>query len=156
MGFMTFWNVNLDSISMINLVIFIGFWFFCSHFLCIYFQFKTLSKLKSHWGIISARLPHVTKYSFSNNRGVCVLSAAKSYIFRTFFKIVSCYGIWSCSWPNFYYSILNLFWAWIATDKSKTDYGIPDCLTQPDKNALWRRVNKLKMKACFLGLEIPF
>ena len=51
MGFMASWNVNLDSIAMINLVICIGFsfGFFCSHLLCVCFQFRPPSKLKNCW-----------------------------------------------------------------------------------------------------------
>ena len=42
--------------------------------------------------------------------GVCVLSAAKDTSSGHFLKdYVSCYGIWGCSWSNFYYSILNFF-----------------------------------------------
>ena len=37
LGFMAFWNVNLDSIAMINLVICIGFSFdFSAHISCVF------------------------------------------------------------------------------------------------------------------------
>ncbi|XP_004425495.1 PREDICTED: patched domain-containing protein 3 [Ceratotherium simum simum] len=88
-GFMAFWNVNLDSISMINLVICIGFSFdFSAH---ISYAFVSSSKPSVNQKTIEAlyQLGYpVLQSAFSTVIGVCVLAAAKAYIFRTFFKIM--------------------------------------------------------------------
>ena len=110
LGFMAFWKVNLDSIAMINFVICIGFSFdFYTHISC---AFVLSSEPSVNWKTIEALYLlgyPVLQSAFSTIIGVCVLSAAKAYIFRTFFKIVFCDGIWSCSWSNLYPSILNCF-----------------------------------------------
>ncbi|XP_032706719.1 patched domain-containing protein 3-like [Lontra canadensis] len=88
-GFMAFWNVNLDSISMINLVICIGFSFdFSAH---ISYAFVSSSKPSVNQKTIEALYLlgyPVLQSALSTVIGVCVLSAAKAYIFRTFFKIM--------------------------------------------------------------------
>ncbi|XP_045389430.1 patched domain-containing protein 3-like [Lemur catta] len=88
-GFMAFWNVNLDSISMINLVICIGFSFdFSAH---ISYAFVSSSQpsvnRKSIEALYELGYP-MLQSAVSTIIGVCVLSAAKAYIFRTFFKIM--------------------------------------------------------------------
>ncbi|MGH0172026.1 UNVERIFIED_CONTAM: hypothetical protein FKN15_062616 [Acipenser sinensis] len=88
-GFMAFWNVNLDSISMINLVICIGFSVdFSAH---ISYAFVSNSKRDVNEKAIDAL--HTLGYpivqgAVSTILGVIVLAAAESYIFRTFFKIM--------------------------------------------------------------------
>uniref|UniRef100_A0A8C3WU00 Patched domain-containing protein 3 n=1 Tax=Catagonus wagneri TaxID=51154 RepID=A0A8C3WU00_9CETA len=88
-GFMAFWNVNLDSVSMINLVICIGFSFdFSAH---ISYAFVSSSNPSVNQKTIEALylLGHpMLQSAVSTIIGVCVLSAAKAYIFRTFFKIM--------------------------------------------------------------------
>ncbi|XP_010829407.1 PREDICTED: patched domain-containing protein 3-like [Bison bison bison] len=88
-GFMAFWNVNLDSISMINLVICIGFSFdFSAH---ISYAFVSSSEPSVNRKAIEALYLlgyPVLQSAISTIIGVCVLSAAKAYIFRTFFKIM--------------------------------------------------------------------
>ncbi|KFR01399.1 Patched domain-containing protein 3, partial [Nipponia nippon] len=88
-GFMTFWNVNLDSISMINLVICIGFSVdFSAH---ISYAFVTSGESSANERTIEALsllgYP-VLQGAVSTILGVVVLAAAKAYIFRTFFKIM--------------------------------------------------------------------
>ena len=111
MGFIAFWNDNLDIITMLNLVICIGFSFdFSAH---ISYAFASSSEPSVNWKPIEALylLGYIVlQTAVSTIIGMCVLSAAKAYIFRTFFfQIVSCDHIWSCSWSKFYPSILNLF-----------------------------------------------
>ncbi|XP_006078796.4 patched domain-containing protein 3 [Bubalus bubalis] len=88
-GFMAFWNVNLDSISMINLVICIGFSFdFSAH---ISYAFVSSSEPSVNRKAIEALYLlgyPVLQSAVSTIIGVCVLSTAKAYIFRTFFKIM--------------------------------------------------------------------
>ncbi|XP_051872135.1 patched domain-containing protein 3-like [Pristis pectinata] len=88
-GFMTFWGVNLDSISMINLVICIGFSVdFTAH---ISYAFVSSEKETANERSIDAlyRLGYpIIQGALSTIMGVITLSAAASYIFRTFFKIM--------------------------------------------------------------------
>ncbi|XP_063270340.1 patched domain-containing protein 3 [Prinia subflava] len=88
-GFMAFWNVNLDSISMINLVICIGFSVdFSAH---ISYAFVTSGEASANKRAIEALsllgYP-VLQGAVSTILGVVVLAAANTYIFRTFFKIM--------------------------------------------------------------------
>nr|XP_026650973.1 patched domain-containing protein 3 [Zonotrichia albicollis] len=83
------WNVNLDSISMINLVICIGFSVdFSAH---ISYAFVTSGESSANKRAIEALsllgYP-VLQGAVSTILGVVVLAAASTYIFRTFFKIM--------------------------------------------------------------------
>ncbi|XP_073485924.1 patched domain-containing protein 3-like [Aquarana catesbeiana] len=88
-GFMALWDVNLDSISMINLVICIGFSVdFSAH---ISYAFVSNKKPTANERMIEAL--HSLGYpivqgGLSTILGVIVLSTSESYIFRTFFKII--------------------------------------------------------------------
>ncbi|KAM4027413.1 patched domain-containing protein 3-like [Anomaloglossus baeobatrachus] len=88
-GFMAYWDVNLDSISMINLVICIGFSVdFSAH---ITYAYVSNHKVNVNDKVIDAL--HSLGYpivqgAMSTILGVVALSAAQSYIFRTFFKII--------------------------------------------------------------------
>ncbi|XP_053117841.1 patched domain-containing protein 3-like [Hemicordylus capensis] len=88
-GFMVYWDVNLDSISMINLVICIGFSVdFSAH---ISYAFVASEKPKVNERAIDAlyRLGYpVVQGAVSTILGVLVLAGATAYIFRTFFKIM--------------------------------------------------------------------
>ncbi|KAG5850426.1 hypothetical protein ANANG_G00082290 [Anguilla anguilla] len=88
-GFMTLWDVNLDSISMINLVICIGFSVdFSAH---ISYAFVSSGKDKPNEKAIDALYTlgyPIVQGAVSTILGVLVLSASQSYIFRTFFKIL--------------------------------------------------------------------
>ncbi|XP_062377326.1 patched domain-containing protein 3-like [Sardina pilchardus] len=88
-GFMALWDVNLDSISMINLIICVGFSVdFSAH---ISYAFVSSEEKTANGKAIDA-LYHlgypIIQGAVSTIAGVVVLSAAKSYIFRTFFKIM--------------------------------------------------------------------
>ncbi|XP_023153986.2 patched domain-containing protein 3 [Amphiprion ocellaris] len=88
-GFMSLWGINLDSISMINLVMSIGFSVdFSAH---ISYSFVSSTKSDANEKAMDA-LAHlgnpIVQGALSTILGVVVLSASGSYIFRTFFKIV--------------------------------------------------------------------
>uniref|UniRef100_A0A8C6Y7W3 Patched domain-containing protein 3 n=1 Tax=Naja naja TaxID=35670 RepID=A0A8C6Y7W3_NAJNA len=88
-GYMAFWDVNLDSISMINLVICIGFSVdYSAH---ISYAYVSSSKISAREKAIDA-LFHlgypVVQASASTLVGVSVLSMAATYVFRTCFKIM--------------------------------------------------------------------
>ncbi|XP_078391128.1 patched domain-containing protein 3-like [Cetorhinus maximus] len=88
-GFMAFWGVNLDSISMINLVICIGFSVdFTAH---ISYAFVSNDKTSANERAIDALYSlgyPILQGALSTIMGIAVLSVAGSYIFRTFFKIM--------------------------------------------------------------------
>ncbi|XP_072432116.1 patched domain-containing protein 3-like [Chiloscyllium punctatum] len=88
-GFMTFWGVNLDSISMINLVICIGFSVdFSAHISYAFVSSdKETANERSIDALYSLGYP-IIQGALSTILGVVVLAAAASYIFRTFFKIM--------------------------------------------------------------------
>ncbi|XP_034071327.1 patched domain-containing protein 3 [Gymnodraco acuticeps] len=88
-GFMALWGVNLDSISMINLVMCIGFSVdFSAH---ISYSFVSSPKSDVNEKAIDAMAClgyPILQGALSTILGVLVLSMSGSYIFRTFFKIV--------------------------------------------------------------------
>ncbi|XP_078083812.1 patched domain-containing protein 3-like [Mustelus asterias] len=88
-GFMAFWDVSLDSISMINLVICIGFSVdFTAH---ISYMFVSSDKTSANERAIDALYTlgyPILQGALSTITGIAVLSIAGSYVFRTFFKIM--------------------------------------------------------------------
>ncbi|XP_014045092.2 patched domain-containing protein 3 isoform X2 [Salmo salar] len=88
-GFMGLWDVSLDSISMINLIICIGFSVnFSAH---VSYAFVSSSKADSNEKAVDA-LAHlgfpIVQGAVSTLLGVVALSFSDSYIFRTFFKLI--------------------------------------------------------------------
>ncbi|KAM4606705.1 patched domain-containing protein 3-like [Polymixia lowei] len=88
-GFMALWDVNLDSVSMINLVICIGFSVdFSAHISYAFVSSKkSTANEKAIDALVNLGYP-IIQGAVSTILGVVVLSAAESYIFRTFFKIM--------------------------------------------------------------------
>ncbi|XP_072364511.1 patched domain-containing protein 3-like [Scyliorhinus torazame] len=88
-GFMTFWGVNLNSISMINLVICIGFSVdFTAHISYAFVSSDNESvNERSIDALYNLGYP-ILQGALSTIIGVAALSMAASYIFRTFFKII--------------------------------------------------------------------
>lgn len=88
-GYMTLWNVNLDSISMINLIMCIGFSVdYSAHISYAYLSSDGLTandKMKS--ALHSLGMP-IFQGSVSTILGIAILAFAPSYIFLTFFKTV--------------------------------------------------------------------
>ncbi|XP_063781225.1 patched domain-containing protein 3-like [Pseudophryne corroboree] len=88
-GFMSYWKINLDYISLINLVICIGFSIdFSAHIL---YAFVTNRKTNASQRVIDAL--HVLGYpivqgALSTILGIAALSTTETYIFGTFFKIM--------------------------------------------------------------------
>ncbi|KAL2085326.1 hypothetical protein ACEWY4_018646 [Coilia grayii] len=88
-GFMALWDVNLDSISMINLVICIGFAVDFSAHISYAFVSSKMETANEKADDALHRLGYpIVQGAVSTIAGVVVLAAAKSYIFRTFFKIM--------------------------------------------------------------------
>ncbi|XP_078672064.1 patched domain-containing protein 3-like [Branchiostoma floridae x Branchiostoma belcheri] len=89
LGFMTLWAVNLDSVSMINLIMCIGFSVdFSAH---IVYSFVTAEdsgrNARAVHALYSLGVP-ILQGSLSTILGIAALSTAPSYGFRTFFKTV--------------------------------------------------------------------
>ncbi|XP_034985735.1 patched domain-containing protein 3-like [Zootoca vivipara] len=88
-GFMAFWNVTLDSISMISLVICIGFSVdFSAH---ISYAFIASEEPRVNNKAVDAiyRLGYpILQGAVSTIVGLLMLSMSSTYIFRTFFKIM--------------------------------------------------------------------
>ncbi|XP_078591490.1 patched domain-containing protein 3-like [Branchiostoma floridae x Branchiostoma japonicum] len=89
LGFMTLWSVNLDSVSMINIIMCIGFSVdFSAH---IVYSFVTAEEsgrdARAVHALYSLGVP-ILQGSLSTILGIAALSTAPSYGFRTFFKTV--------------------------------------------------------------------
>lgn len=88
-GYMSLWDVNLDSISMINLIMCIGFSIdFTAHICYVYMSSKckrTEDRVKE--ALYSLGLP-IVQGATSTILGVVALLLAQSYIFLVFFKMV--------------------------------------------------------------------
>lgn len=88
-GYMSLWDVNLDSISMINLIMCIGFSVdFTAHICYTYMSSKAdHPDERVREALYSLGLP-IVQGSFSTILGVIALLLADSYIFLVFFKMV--------------------------------------------------------------------
>ncbi|XP_070583219.1 patched domain-containing protein 3 [Erythrolamprus reginae] len=88
-GYMAFWHVNLDSISMINLVICIGFSVdYSAHISYAYVSnTQTSAREKAIDALFHLGYP-ILQASASTLVGISVLSMAATYVFRTCFKIM--------------------------------------------------------------------
>ncbi|XP_077994821.1 patched domain-containing protein 3-like [Glandiceps talaboti] len=86
-GFMTLWNVRLDSISMINIIICIGFSVdFSAHITYAFVIAKRINRdERAIEALYSLGWP-ILQGALSTILGVVALSTSDSYIFRTFFK----------------------------------------------------------------------
>ncbi|XP_074600748.1 patched domain-containing protein [Brevipalpus obovatus] len=88
-GYMTLWNVNLDSISMINLIMCIGFSVdFSAHISYAYISCEeTTAADRVSSALYSLGLP-IFQGSVSTILGIIALAFAPSYVFLVFFKTV--------------------------------------------------------------------
>lgn len=88
-GYMTHWGVNLDTISMINLIMCIGFSVdFSAHISYAYISCDaTEPREKVKQALYSLGLP-IFQGSISTILGIVALAFAPSYVFVTFFKTV--------------------------------------------------------------------
>jgi len=88
-GFMTLWNVNLDSISMINLIMCIGFSVDFSAHISYHFMSRKGMPVKERVKDSMYALGYpILQGAISTILGVIGLALAPSYIFLTFFKMV--------------------------------------------------------------------
>lgn len=88
-GFMALWGVNLDSISMINLVMCAGFSVDFSAHVSYAFVSSSKTDVNKKATEALARLGYpILQGALSTILGVVLLSLSGSYIFRTFFKVI--------------------------------------------------------------------
>lgn len=88
-GFMALWDVRLDSISMITLVISVGFTVdFSAHISYAFVSSKKRTANEKAIEALSVLGYPVVQGAVSTIIGVLILSTSTSYIFRTFFKIM--------------------------------------------------------------------
>ena len=88
-GYMTLWNVNLDSISMINLIMCIGFSVdFSAHISYAYLAAKVDTPDERVQECLYTLGMPILQGGMSTILGICTLILAPSYIFVTFFKTV--------------------------------------------------------------------
>eukprot|EP00093_Oithona_nana_P004609 04609.XXX_235761_239797_1 [CDS] Oithona nana genome sequencing. len=88
-GLMTYWNVNLDSISMINLIMCIGFSVDFSAHISYHFMSRKNMPVKERVRDSMYALGYpILQGAISTILGVIGLALAPSYIFYTFFKMV--------------------------------------------------------------------
>lgn len=88
-GYMALWSVNLDSISMVNLIMCIGFSVdFTAHICYAYMSSKATSpKERVRESLYALGLP-IIQGAVSTILGVSALILAGSYIFMVFFKMI--------------------------------------------------------------------
>ncbi|XP_035687590.1 patched domain-containing protein 3-like [Branchiostoma floridae] len=86
-GFMTLWGVNLDSVSMINIIMCIGFSVdFSAHITYAFVTGQGESRNeRSVFALYSIGMP-IVQSTVSTILGILALAFSTSYIFRTFFK----------------------------------------------------------------------
>ncbi|XP_077159941.1 patched domain-containing protein 3-like [Paroedura picta] len=88
-GYMAYWNVNLDSISMINLIMCIGFSVDCSAHVSYAFVSSKKASLNDKAVDALYRLGYpMVQGGVSTIVGVLALSMTDTYVFRAFFKII--------------------------------------------------------------------
>ena len=88
-GYMAHWDVSLDSISMINLVMCVGFSVdFAAHFSYHYVVSSDPDPRERVRDAMGCLGTPVVQAALSTILGVSILSTSDSYIFRTFFKLV--------------------------------------------------------------------
>ncbi|XP_044533658.1 patched domain-containing protein 3 [Gracilinanus agilis] len=127
-GFMSYWNVNLDSISMINLIICIGFSVdFSAH---ISYAFVSSDAMSTNQKVIEALdllgYP-VVQGASSTIIGVVALAAANAYIFRTFFKIMFLVILFGAAHGLIFIPVFLTFFGICSRAHKETPQRDPDC-----------------------------
>ncbi|XP_043823448.1 patched domain-containing protein 3 [Dromiciops gliroides] len=127
-GFMSYWDVNLDSISMINLIICIGFSVdFSAH---ISYAFVSSDGTSANQKVIEALdllgYP-VVQGAASTIIGVVALAAANAYIFRTFFKIMFLVIMFGAAHGLIFIPVFLTFFGICSRAHEETPCRDPDC-----------------------------
>ncbi|XP_016366557.1 patched domain-containing protein 3-like [Sinocyclocheilus rhinocerous] len=127
-GFMALWDVSLDSVSMINLVICIGFSVdFSAHISYAFVSSdKTSANEKATDAITKLGYP-IVQGAVSTIAGVVVLAAAESYIFRTFFKIMFLVILFGAVHGIVFIPVFLTFLSTCSNSREKNKEIIPEC-----------------------------
>ncbi|XP_051857565.1 patched domain-containing protein 3 [Antechinus flavipes] len=127
-GFMSYWNVNLDSISMINLIICIGFSVdFSAH---VSYAFVSSDATNANQKVIEALVLlgyPVIQGAASTIIGVIALAAANAYIFRTFFKIMFLVILFGAAHGLIFIPVFLTFFGICSKAREKIPDRDPDC-----------------------------
>ncbi|KAK7137424.1 hypothetical protein R3I93_017493 [Phoxinus phoxinus] len=126
-GFMALWDVSLDSVSMINLVICIGFSVdFSAHISYAFVSSeKSLVNEKAVDAITKLGYP-IIQGAVSTIAGVVVLAAAESYIFRTFFKIMFLVILFGAVHGIVFIPVFLTFLSTCSNSHEKTHQNLPE------------------------------
>ena len=130
-GYMVFWGVSLDCVSMINLIMCIGFSVdFAAHISYHYTLRRDLDALSSAVEALGHLGAPIVQSAASTLLAVAILSQSESYIFRTFFKIVSLVMIFGACHALFLLPVL------LSTIRSisgpRPSYSAEDVTKKPD------------------------
>lgn len=88
-GFMYFWNITLSSITMIHLIMSVGFSVdYSAHVCSAYLLSTSVDRVSRAKDAINHAAGPVLNGGISTLLGVVLLAASKSYIFESFFKIM--------------------------------------------------------------------
>ncbi|XP_067627581.1 patched domain-containing protein 3 isoform X1 [Eurosta solidaginis] len=162
-GYMALWDVNLDSISMINLIMCIGFSVdFTAHICYTYMSSKKRSpKARVREALHSLGLP-ILQGSSSTILGIIALLLAQSYIFLVFFKMVFLVIFFGAMHGLFLLPVLlSLFgpgsWqTWSGTDLGDDNDEISD-IESPMKLSSMDKLNSYYLQQHTpLGLVAPY
>lgn len=132
-GYMALWNVNLDSISMVNLIMCIGFSVdFTAHICYAYMSSKALSpKERVRESLYALGLP-IIQGAISTILGVAALILAGSYIFMVFFKMIFLVIVFGALHGMFLLPVLlSLFGPGACTSDKKRHSSIDKSLPHP-------------------------
>lgn len=162
-GYMALWDVNLDSISMINLIMCIGFSVdFTAHICYTYMSSKKRSpQARVREALHSLGLP-IVQGSTSTILGIIALLLAQSYIFLVFFKMVFLVIFFGAMHGLFLLPVLlSLFgpgsWqTWSGRDLGDDNDEITDVET-PMKMSSMDKLNSYYLQQHTpLGLPVPY
>ncbi|KTF77054.1 hypothetical protein cypCar_00035517 [Cyprinus carpio] len=128
-GFMALWGVNLDSISMIILVVCIGFTVdFSAH---ISYAFVSSKKSTANERAVDALFSlgyPVLQGAASTIIGVLVLAASKNHIFRTFFKIMFLVMIFGLAHSIIFIPVFLTLLSCSSNETKKKTTTVPDVI----------------------------
>ncbi|XP_074126825.1 patched domain-containing protein 3 [Sminthopsis crassicaudata] len=127
-GFMAYWNVNLDSISMINLIICIGFSVdFSAHMSYAFVSSDAMNANQKAIEALDLLGYSVVQGAASTIIGVIALAAANAYIFRTFFKIMFLVILFGAAHGLIFIPVFLTFFGICSKAQEKTPCRDPDC-----------------------------
>uniref|UniRef100_A0A671SCI0 Patched domain-containing protein 3 n=1 Tax=Sinocyclocheilus anshuiensis TaxID=1608454 RepID=A0A671SCI0_9TELE len=128
-GFMALWGINLDSISMIILVVCIGFTVdFSAH---ISYAFVSSKQLTANERAVDALFSlgyPVLQGAASTIIGVLILAASKNHIFRNFFKIMFLVMLFGLAHSIIFIPVFLTLLSCSSTKAKKKTMTVPDVI----------------------------